>query len=490
MVVNEIFYHIEMTEPIKSAYPVQTRILTPINEGSKFVTRSYIQFKINASELPMWLVNDSYLRFDIAYKRSAYSTGAGATGNTNLNINKTYIRNAANIFDLIKVKYGGDDIYTQTFNIEQNTLKMLSYGESYLDANFATYTTNKMIKDGNALLEFDNGTATSGTTSETIAADTSDKEILNVMIPINQLLPMFQDINSTGFPIGKLKRQLEINLYIAEPYKFLVDYDDVMEDFSIYFRRCKSSNSARQPVIDVPIESRYPSGSIELKNVRMYCSCYVPTNDEDAVITSKVNGDGIKYRYNLWHIGVREVSGINATNNLPFSVTTENTSALMLYCHDIKASPSIMYRPYIQTLYLRFGEMQLPFQPIPGDTWTTPFEYKFTSDDVLNNVDTYFSETNGDYNKSYKHMDRPTGGSVTDAIMQANTVPSSSFVLMGANFTNANDKLGSPSSRWNHQYQASFNSNSAYSHNLRFILGVKTEYGMIVKNGDLAVINI
>ena len=127
---------------------------------------------------------------------------------TNLNINKTYIRNAANIFDMIKVKYGGDEIYTQTFNIEQNTFKMLSFGESYLNANFATYTTTKMIQDGKAYLEFDNGTATSNS-AQTIAR-ISDQKIMNIMIPVNQLLPMFQDANSVGFPIGKLKRQLEI----------------------------------------------------------------------------------------------------------------------------------------------------------------------------------------------------------------------------------------------------------------------------------------
>lgn len=480
-----------MSEPIKSAYPVQTRILTPINEGSEFKARSYIQFKINASELPMWLVNDSYLRFDIHYTRQGYSIEAETSGTGNTAMNKTYIRNAANIFDLIKVKYGGDDIYTQTFNIEQNTLKMLSYGESYLNANFATFTTTKMIEDGNALLEFDNGTAKNATSATSVDPDTNGKDILNVMIPINQLLPMFQDVNSTGFPIGKLKRQLEINLYMAEPYKYLVDYDDKMKDFSIYFRRCQSSGGVHNKAQDVSLETRYPSSSIQLKNVRMYCSCYVPTNDEDGVITDRVNNGGIKYRYNLWHIGVREVSGIGCTNNLPFSVTTENTDALMLYCHDTHTSPSLMYRPNIQTLYLRFGEMQLPFQPIPGDTWSTPFEYKFTSDDVLNNVDTYFSETNGDYNRSYKYRAKPTSTTdVEDDAMKSNTIPGSSFVLMGANFTNANDKLGSPSSRWNHQYQASFNSLFSTTHPLRFILGVKTEYGMIVRNGDLAVINI
>lgn len=483
-----------MSEPIKSVTPVQSRIIAPLNEGSEFSANSYIQFRINASELPMWLVNDSYLRFDIEYTRAAYSINSGATGNTNKNINKTYIRNAGNIFNMIKVKYGGDDIYTQLYNIEQNTLKMLSYGESYLNANYATFTTNKMIQDKKAYLEFDNGTASSATNPEVIPAMTDPKIISNVMIPINQLLPFFMDVNSTGFPIGYLKKQFEINLYIAEPYKYLVDYDDAMNDFSEYFRRCKSSNNAIHNVCSESLSVRYPSNSIKLTNVRMYCSCYVPTNDEAQVIQNKINSDGLKYKYNLWHIGVREVSGLSSTNNLPFSVTSENTSSLMLYCHQTKLSPSIMHRPLINSLYLRFGEMQLPFQPIPGDSFTNPYEYKFTSDDVLNNIDTYFSETNNDYNNSYRYKTIPTAdpatGYMKDDDIQSNSTPGSSFILMGANFTNSNDKLGSPSSRWNHQYQASFNTKMNQKIPLRFILGVKTEFGMVVKDGNIANINI
>ena len=61
---------------------------------------------------------------------------------------------------------------------------------------------------------------------------------------------------------------------------------------------------------------------------------------------------------------------------------------------------------------------------------------------------------------------------------------------MGANFTNSNEKLGSPSSRWNSQYQASFNALYPQDLPLRLVLGVNTEYGMIVKNGDLAVMNL
>lgn len=484
-----------MTEPIKSITPVQSRIITPINEGNVYQAKSYIQFKINASELPMWLVNDSYLRFDIEYDRSAYSTTIGATGNTNLNINKSYIRNAANIFNMINVKYGGEDIYSQTLNIEQNTIKMLTYGESYLNANYATFTTNKMIQENKAYLIFDNGTATKNDATETIPA--VSKKILNVMIPVNQLLPMFQDVNSTGFPVGYLKKQIEINLYIAEPHQYLVDYDDVMNDFSEYFRRCQSSTGDRQPVMNVDLTQRYPSNSVKITNVRMYCSCYVPTNDEAAVIQNKINSDGMKYKYNLWHIGIREVKDISTTNNLPFSVTTNNTSSFILYCHNNNnnTSPSLMHRPLVNSLYLRFGEMQLPFQPIPGDSFSNPFEYKFTSDDVLNNIDTYFSETNNDYNNSYQYMSinsstDTTNNQLKKEYLENNKVPASSFVLMGANFTNSNDKLGSASSRWNSQYQASFNSNYIQNQPLRFLLGVKTEYGLIVKDGMLAKINL
>ena len=476
-----------MSEPIKSSYPVQTRIIAPINEGSNYVSKSYIQFKINASELPMWIVATSYLSFNIKYTRKEYQINKGADGNTNLGINKSYIRNAANIFDLIKVRYGGDDIYTQTFNIEQNTLKTLTLGNKYLDANFATYSTNENIKEGEALLEFDNGTAKTNN-AETIEETT--KTIKNVIIPVNKLIPLFQDVGSNGFPIGKLKRQLEINLYIAEPYRFIVDYDNAINDFTSYFRRAKSSNDSVQPVCDVPIMNRFPSGSIKLENVRLVCDSYVPTNEEDAIISSTVNGEGMKFRYNLWHIGVREISRINSTNDLPFSVVTENTNSFLIYSHETQLSPSLMFRPYIDNLYLRFGEMQLPLQPIPGDTFTTPIEYKHTAEKVLNNIDTYFSLTNEDFNRSYQFVDNDLSGTNLDEKYKNNFKPSSNFVLMGATFTSSNDILGSPSSRWNHQYQIHFGSKQNYEKELRFILGVNTEYGLIIKNGDLLTINI
>lgn len=133
----------------------------------------------------MWLVNDSYLRFDIDYTRSAYSITAGASSNTNYKINKSYIRNAANIFNMVTVKYGGEDIYSQTLNIEQNTIKMLSYGESYLNANYATFTTSNMIKENKAYLAFDNGVnGIAPNANAAGAVSQTNGTIHNVMIPL------------------------------------------------------------------------------------------------------------------------------------------------------------------------------------------------------------------------------------------------------------------------------------------------------------------
>ena len=52
----------------------------------------------------------------------------------------------------------------------------------------------------------------------------------------------------------------------------------------------------------------------------------------------------------------------------------------MFYCHKTGYSPGLMYRPNINSLYIKFGSNQLPFQPIGGDSFDSPHEFKFTTD--------------------------------------------------------------------------------------------------------------
>ena len=475
-----------MTDINKAIKPVESLTITPLNEGSQFKANNYIQFKIGASDLNMWLVNNSYLKFDLKYSRAKY-TASGIKADEA--VSKSYIRNANNIFRSIEVLYGGDTIYSQPYNIEQNVIKQLYYGESYMEANYATYTTVKMIKDGTAYLELDNGSTAGGAGEVAELTEANAKTIKDIMIPVNQLLPIFSDCTSDGFPVKNLKSQIEIRLYIAEPYRYIVDYNpNAPRDFSdkIYV----GTNAATMTSGTNDIKTRYSSDRIELKNVKMYCTHYIADQSESAVIDDKINNSGMKFRYQMVHAALRQMNGINfGNNNLPFTNSTENVKSLMLYCHKQDLSPSLMYRPYINSLYIKFGSNQLPFQPIAGDSMTTPHEFKFTSDDVLNNIDTYFSETNDDFNRCYRYVNGPESDA-TSHVRKPIAVPESTFVMMGANYVNNPGDLGSNSSRWNSQYQAAFMGNIRDDTKLTYVLAIVTDYGMILKDGDLKTINL
>ena len=471
-----------MTDVNKAIKPVESLTIAPLNEGGEFRANNYIQFKIGASDLSMWLVNNSYMRFDLQYTRAAWTPDPDSDNATAAS--KTYLRNANFVFRMVEILYGGDPIYSIPYNIEQNVVKMLDYGESYMNANFATFTTTKMIKDETAYLEFDNGTTgtKSGDPAAFPAIAAATKTIKDIMIPINQLLPIFQDCTSNGFPVKNLKSQLEIRLYIAEPRRYLVDYNQTTNDFS------DKPWVGEIPQEHSTIEARYPAGSVQLQNVRFYVSNYIPNPSESAVIDDKVNSTGLKMRYSMIQSGLRQMEKIQLGQNIiPFTVSTNNVTSLMLYCHKQNLSPSLMYRPYIDSLYIKFGANQLPFQPIAGDSFSAPHEFKFTSDDVLNSIDTYFSETNNDYNRSYHQSDAPE---FTDNVRDGLSIPESSFVMMGANYVNDPADMGSNSSRWNSQYQAHFTGKNEDRTQLTYVLAVKTEYGLILKDGDLKTVNI
>ena len=479
-----------MTDVNKAIQPVQSVLITPLNEGAEYKANNYILFRLSAAQLNMWLTNDSYLSFDFVYKRSA-STLNDAAGGVN-SMNPSYIRNAANIFRSIEILYGSKTIYNQPYNIEQNTINTLTYGESYLTGNYATYTTRKTIANGQDYLKLDNGKTTAS--KDVVAAMDNEATIKNVMVPINQLFPTFQDMTSNGFPMRSLKSQLEFRLYIAEPYRYIVDWDHTIKDFSHQCRIASTDDTEKLKYLTTSIKERFSSTNVKLSNVRMYCANYIPDQSTAALVDEKCGvGEGMKFKYSIVVSALRQVDKLGMSNNLPFSVTTNNTKSLMLYCHRTGLSPSLMYRPLISSLYVKFGQNQLPFQPIAGNSFDTPFEYKFTSDDVLNNIDTYFTETNGDYNGSYRFITSDATNATARDIAR-NGVPTSSFVLMGANYVNDPSALGSQSSAWNSQYQASFNSDSVETtianRPLTFVFGVRTEMGMIIKNNEIDTVNL
>ena len=508
-----------MTDVNKAIKPVETIILANTNAGADLKANNFVQFHIGASNLNMWLTNNSYLTFDLVYHWDSAIASYAASVN---DATPSYIKNACNIFQSIEVLYGGDTIYSQPYNIEQNTLRQLYYGESYLQREYATYTTREMVEKDqyelgsnslfngtHAYLKFNNNTD-----DET---KIPDRRIRNIMIPINQLLPFLMDCGSEGFPVRCLKSQLEIRLYIAEPYRYLVDWNPTIKDFDYRLWHGKAKGTAdvmnHDTFINCPIKNRYPSTSITIDNPKMYLAHYLP----DAGLASRIDNealnsaDGMNWKFKRTEIALRQISQINGTNNLPFTNATNNTQSLMLFAHRTGVTPGLMYRPNINSLYISFGSNQLPFQPIPGTTYSTPFEYKFTTDDVLNNIDTYFSLTNDDYNYSYRFIgDRTQAPNSIDI-----KVPTSSFILMGANYVSDPTALGSQSSQWNSQYQVHFNApyideipetstitaganpgdpdvvaDSTTNTGLTFVLGVESQWGLTLQNGKITTLNI
>ena len=148
-----------MADINKAIKPIESVRIAPLNDGTIYQANKEIVFRLGAG-LNMFLVNKSYLTFNLKCESRTIASvlaAAGTAGAAVTNYYPSYIRNAANIFKTIEISYGGDVIYTtRTHNIEINTIRQTRYGDDYLNANWATYTTSDMIEKGTDYLKFEN----------------------------------------------------------------------------------------------------------------------------------------------------------------------------------------------------------------------------------------------------------------------------------------------------------------------------------------------
>ncbi len=473
----------------KAIAPVECKRKAPINANQNWTTGNYIQWFIGPSDASMWLVNDSYIKLNLKVPSHTIqvttAAGHGAVAANKLSINSSYIKNAANIFDKIEILYASKVIYHEEHFIEANALEQLYLGEDYQKANPQTYTTRKMVQDTEypvhlELLNTGTHAAIAATDpAASIPVTVAEQTITDILVPVNKLMPIFQDLTSEGFPLFTLQAPIELRLYVADPYKYIVDWNG--NDFT-YGTKCNDANISITPdYANNALSKRFASDSVQINSVDLYMMHYIPNESERAIISQKVNGEGMKFRYRMIKTAFRQATITAGTqNSIPFTLNTSNVNALMLYAHMVGQSPNLMLRPNLSSLYIQFGANQLPKQPIPNSSWQYPYDYKFTVDDVLNNIDTYYSQSNFDFNNSYLYK--------KDA---ASTVPTSSFVMLGANYVSDPDDFGADSKAWQGQYQVHFKSDdAANTENVNFVLAVVTEYGMLLKNGDLDTKNI
>ena len=471
-----------MADINKAIKPIESVRIAPLNDGTIYQANKEIVFRLGAG-LNMFLVNKSYLTFNLKCASRTIASVLATAGTASAavtNFYPSYIRNAANIFKTIEISYGGDVIYTtRTHNIEINTIRQTRYGDDYLNANWATYTTSDMIANGTDYLKFENASKVDKTSTTSVVRN--EQTIFNIQIPLNQILPIFMDLGSEGFPMRSLNQQIEVHLLIADSYQYMVDWNKTRKDFETNRKRVDSKTTTIWNT-DAPINERFQNSDLTLENVAIYANYYTPTANEAAIIDSKcVNGE-YKLKYNTWVLDERQVNSIQATNTIPASVVTTNTKSILIYCFKKQTSPSVMYKPNISNFQLKIGSFTCPLQPIAGSTMRYPHEYKFSVDDVFDNIDTYFSSTNTDYNRCYLSEDNTKIGTTL-------VKPSSLFYIFGMNYTSDPSDLGSDSSAWNSQYQMQFNGtgtdDDAGGSGLQFVIAVNTECGLLIKDKNI-----
>ena len=481
-----------MADINKAIKPIESARIAPLNDGTIYQANKEIVFRLGAG-LNMFLVNKSYLTFNLKCAGKTFSNFFTADGTADAaitNFYPSYIRNAANIFKTIEISYGGDVIYTtRTHNIEINTIKQTKYGDDYLDANWATYTTTNMVKNGTAYLKLQNASKY-GDSSHKKDLVRNEQVIYNIQIPLNQILPIFMDLGSEGFPMRSLNQQIEVRLLIADPYQYLVDWNSTRKDFETNVKVVGSSTSTKWNT-EKSISERFANNDITLENVYIYANYYTPEATEAAIIDDKCKNGEYKLKYNTWVLDERQVDSIKSTQTIPASVVTTNTKSILIYCFKKQTSPSVTYKPNINNFQLKIGSFTCPLQPIADSTMITPHEYKFQVDDVFDNIDTYFTSTNSDYNRCYLFEGKTTTG--TDMTGTAFEKPSSLFYIFGMNYTSDPTDLGSDSSAWNSQYQMQFNGVSDDELNetsetgpgLQFVIAVNTECGLLIKENNI-----
>ena len=298
------------------------------------------------------------------------------------------------------------------------------------------------------------------------------------------------DLGSEGFPMRSLNQQLEIRLLIADPYQYLIDWDKDRDDFETNVSIVDSKTGLEW---DTPktITERFPNSDISLENVYIYANYYTPEATEAAIIDDKCKNGEYKLKYNTWVLDERQVNSIKQTQTIPASVVTTNTKSILIYCFKKQTSPSVTYKPNINNFQLKIGSFTCPLQPIAESTMITPHEYKFQVDDVFDNIDTYFTSTNTDYNRCYLFEGKTPAG--IDKVGTLLDKPSSLFYIFGMNYTSDPTDLGSDSSAWNSQYQMQFNGIEDNGLNqleepgpgLQFVIAVNTECGLLIKENNI-----
>ena len=107
----------------KARAPIESVIVSPINESVTFGPNNTIIYRIGADDLSYLLPQDSYFTMDCVFKTTA------ATKPTQ----DLIIRASPMFFDNVRVIHAGNEVYYSQYSIAQQFLDYVKTGSDLLD---------------------------------------------------------------------------------------------------------------------------------------------------------------------------------------------------------------------------------------------------------------------------------------------------------------------------------------------------------------------
>lgn len=464
----------------KSIAPIEQAVISPINESTTFTPGNTIIFRISASDMRYWLVQDSYFCFDVVW--------TNPNGSVISNNNKNFlIRNTSTFFNNVRIIHGGNEVYYSQYNIAQQFLDYVKTGDDFIRNNYnewmsydsfaSTYpldqpNLNLVLMAGN---HFPNLGA---------AADTVTKR--GYIMHVGQILKCLSQCEN--FPLRNCPQAIEIRLQLASPKEFVCVVETGtshnLYDLEGNINTSLPAGAVTGNVVATEI-AEAPGLTYQITNMKLYMfGAQVQDSYASVVEASNASGQGLMWEFTMPRINLRNEParqpGYQISN---FQCITENTDKM--YVWGVRHSNlGVTIRPYLTNMNLRFGAHQLPKSPTAEDNWNKPALYKELVDDALEYNTAYYTSPNKDLQKSYAGL---IGINTTNA--QANPSNHDTHILMAASFTTDDKHPGAPSKMWNSQYNLHYQLLAA-ENPMTWVLAVDTQYVLSLRQGMLSSTNI
>ena len=456
----------------KAKAPIESVIVSPINESVTFSPNNTIIYRIGSDDLSYLLPQDSYFNMDVRF----------VFNNATKPDQDLIIRASPMFFDNVRVIHAGNEVYYSQYNIAQQFLDYVKTGSDLLDRDFCQYATHDTYEENNKKESMSSPLIIKQ--NEWIPDDEDNPTQYTcvkrgITMRLGQVIKIFSQCDM--MPLKYLAQQVEFRFMLAKPEDFMCTITDDGNNFY----PLKGNENAK--FIIEPEFTNFGSLSYTVEKSRFYMFGAAIDPGYDAVLsTENQTGAAKMWRYLQPRINLRNMPksspGYYISN---FQCITENTDKMFVWAtRDTNYACTI--RPKITNCNIRFGPYQIPKAPTAEDNWTKPALYKALVDDTLEYSTAYYTVTNKELANSYPVL--PSSRTVDNSDVFEDTFHDTHIMIAGS-FTTDDDKLGSNSKAWNSQYNLHYNLESEEPPFI-WVFAVDTEYVLTLKNGMLTSTNL